>query len=45
MKKMMDLNKRVSLFAFAWLLALPLFAQEPLPKSAETFDVAVTVTV
>jgi alpha-beta hydrolase superfamily lysophospholipase len=40
MKKMMDLNKRVSLFAFAWLLALPLFAQEPLPKSAETFDVA-----
>lgn len=40
MKKMMDLNKRVSLFALAWLLALPLFAQEPLPKTAETFDVA-----
>lgn len=40
MKKMMVRNKRESLFALASLLALPLFAQEPLPKTAETFDVA-----
>ncbi len=40
MKEMMVRNKRECLFALAWLLALPLFAQEPLPKSVETFDVA-----
>jgi alpha-beta hydrolase superfamily lysophospholipase len=40
MKKMMVRNKRGSLFALACLLTLPLFAQEPLPKTAETFDVA-----
>jgi len=40
MKTMMVRNKRESLFALAWLLALPLFAQEPLPKTADTFDVS-----
>lgn len=40
MNEMMVRGKRDILFAFAWSLALPLNAQEPLPKTAETFDVA-----
>lgn len=40
MKEMMVRKTREILFALAWSLALPLFAQEPLPKTAETFEVA-----
>lgn len=40
MNEMMVRGKRDILFALAWSLALPLNAQEPLPKTAETFDVA-----